>query len=118
MGWPPGSIREFAGELDPFAVRGEALVGFPVDARVDRAAHFLEGHRQIEMRVGIVGVQREGIAVRLFRLRVLAMIVTDVPEVEMRLEIRVVQRDRPRILGLIRAASPCSVPRLPSARAN
>ena len=82
----PGSVGEFAGQLDPLALRGEALVGLPVRAGIDRSAHLLEGDGEIEVRVGVAVVERERNAIRRFRIGVTAVVVMDIPEIEMRLE--------------------------------
>ena len=66
-------------------------------AGIDRAAHLLERHRQVEVRVGVVGVERQRDAIRRFRVRVAPVIVMDVAEIEVRLEVRVVQRDGPLV---------------------
>src|SRR4029078_2716970 len=54
---PYSLLREFLRQLDPLSLRRELLVGAPVRARVRRQSHLFQRHREIEMRVGVKGVE-------------------------------------------------------------
>ena len=67
---------------------------------VVRLAHLLEGHRKVEMGVGIERVEPERLAVAALRFRETAEIVVDVAQVEVRLEEIRLEADRPLVKSL------------------
>src|SRR5438876_8723206 len=87
-------FREFFGELDPLTLWRQLLVRAPVRPGVLRLAHLLERHGEIEMRVGVVRIEPQRLAVAGLRLGEAIEIVVDVAEVEVRLEEIRLEADR------------------------
>src|SRR5688572_33172688 len=56
-------LRKLLGQLDPFAVRRKLSVCLPMRPGVQRLAHLLERDSEIEVRVGVEGIEPQRFAV-------------------------------------------------------
>ena len=70
--------RKLPRQLHPLAVRRELLIGPPVRPRLLRLPVLFQRHGQIEVRIGVGGIQLQRIAVACLRLAVASEVVKDV----------------------------------------